>query len=383
MNVPRKIAVSPETPAAADRPSDLRSTELPKPKPDLSAYRRERRIALAVSPRRLTNYLRYKLSRRVPSIGHMPIKLDIENVSRCNFACTMCQVSQWPGRKRAEDMAFADFKGLIDAQPGLVEIKIQGMGEPTMQGDDFFRMIRYARSKHIWVRTTTNASLLHLNDNPRKLIDSGVNDVQISVDGSDAAVYDSIRKGGKFDMVRRNCRTINDYCRGRGVVRTQMWVVLQRANIGQFDSFLDCAHEMGFKRLSFALNLNDWGQDHWRDLNSAVTVEDKIEPARAWHMVERGRALGIDVGFWNNTLKYSAKHPDRLCPWPFERAYVSSDMRIVPCCMLGTPEAADLGDARDFAAHWHGESFTSFRRDHLEGRIPRVCEGCDERPAGS
>ena len=207
-------------------------TALPTPQPDLSAYRWNRFLALATSPRRLVNYARFKLAERGPEIDYLPIKLDIENVSRCNFACTMCQVSDWPKRQRARDMSFDDFKALIDSQYGLVEIKIQGMGEPTLQGDDFFRMIRYARSKGIWVRTTTNASLLHVHDNYRKLIDSDVNDVQISLDGADKPTYEAIRRGGKFEMVTRNCQRINAYCAELGVVRTQMWIVLQQANFG-------------------------------------------------------------------------------------------------------------------------------------------------------
>lgn len=364
--------------AAAPTAGEARRTSLPVPKPDLRAYHRERRLALLSSPRRLFNYIRYKLAKRRPELGHLPIKLDIENVSRCNFACTMCQVSDWPKRQRAQDMSFDAFKRLIDEQYGLVEIKIQGMGEPLLQGGEFFRMIRYARSRRIWVRTTTNASLLHLNDNYRKLIDAGVNDVQVSFDGADKATYEKIRRGGKFEQVMRNCRLLNDYCAQTGGVTPQMWVVVQRDNVDQFFDLIDRAHEMGFRRLTFALNLNDWGQDHWKAANEAVTVEDSVSLDQAWQAVDRGRALGIEVGFWNNTLKYSASSADRLCPWPFERAYVSSDMRIVPCCMIGTPEVFDLGDAGDFSRAWKADDYRAFRQAHIAGEIPRACRNCYE-----
>ena len=108
---------------------------------------------------------------RGADVDYLPVKLDIENVSRCNFRCTMCQVSEWPKGRRARDMTLDEFKRLIDQQYSLVEIKIQGQGEPTLQGDDFIAMISYARSKAIWVRVITNGSLLHLRDNYKKLID--------------------------------------------------------------------------------------------------------------------------------------------------------------------------------------------------------------------
>ena len=175
-----------------------------------------------------------------------------------------------------------------------------------------------------------------------------------------------------------NCRLLNDYCAQTGRVTPQMWVVVQQDNVGQFFEFIERAHEMGFKRLTFALNLNDWGQDRWQEANSAVTVEDSVPMDQAWAAVERGRELGIEVAFWNNTQKFSHRSADRLCPWPFERAYVASDMRVVPCCMIGTPDVSDLGDARDFTGQWRGAAYREFRQAHIEGRIPRACQNCYE-----
>ena len=71
----------------------------------------------------------------------------------------MCQVSQWPGQKRAEDMEFSDFKLIIDSCPSVFEVKIQGFGEPLL-GADFFEMADYADSLGIWTRTTINGTLL-------------------------------------------------------------------------------------------------------------------------------------------------------------------------------------------------------------------------------
>src|SRR5258705_1616664 len=114
----------------------LRELPAPDPASGVEAYQRERELALATSPRRRENYEKYiRSSRRSAVVDYLPIKLDIENVSRCNFRCTMCVVSDWEKGKRGEDLALEDFQRLIDEQYGLVEIKLQGIGEPTMQGD--------------------------------------------------------------------------------------------------------------------------------------------------------------------------------------------------------------------------------------------------------
>ncbi|MCH7553315.1 MAG: radical SAM protein, partial [Chloroflexi bacterium] len=229
---------------------------LPRPEPSagIEAYERERALALSTSPRRLANYrLFQRAQRRSAQVDHLPIKLDIENVSRCNFRCTMCQVSEWPEQRRAGDMAFEEFQHLIDEQYGLIEIKLQGMGEPTLGGDDYFRMISYARAQHIGVLTVTNASRLHLRDTYKKLIDAGPNEVQISIDGATKETFEGIRRGSKFEVVIANCRLINDYCREIGVKVTKMWTVVQRDNLHELSGLVDLAHELGFESMVFSL----------------------------------------------------------------------------------------------------------------------------------
>ena len=241
---------------------------LPSPEPaaGTDAYMRERELALARSPECLANYRRYQAFKRLGTkLDYLPVKLDIENVSRCNFRCTMCTVSDWHKGQRAEDLKLEAFKRLIDEQIGLVEIKLQGLGEPTMQRDDYFEMIRYARAKHIWVRTTTNASLLHLKDNYRKLIDSDVNEVQISIDGATKDVFESIRRGSVFERVKSNCKLINAYSRKVGVERTKMWTVVQRGNWHQLNDLVDVAAELGFTNQVFSLDVSDWGSRQWRE----------------------------------------------------------------------------------------------------------------------
>jgi hypothetical protein len=97
-------------------------------------------------------------------------------------------------------------------------------------------------------------------------------------------------------------------------------------------------------------------------------------------MLARARSLGITLAFWNVTSRYDTDSPKSLCAWPFERAYISSDMRIVPCCIIGNPETSDVGDARNMATEWNGPALVEFRKAHLEGRIPAVCKSCYKAP---
>ncbi len=365
----------------------LRDLPAPEPAAGIDAYNRERELALARSPECRANYDRFLESRRRSAeVDYLPIKLDIENVSRCNFRCTMCVVSDWHKGKRADDMTLDSFKRLIDEQVGLLEIKLQGIGEPTLQRDEYFAMIRYARAKHIWVRTTTNASLLHLHDNGRKLVDSDVNELQISIDGATKKVYESIRRGSVFEQVKTNCAAINAYQREKGIKRTKMWTVVQKANRHELEPIVDLAAELGFTNQVFSLELSDWGIADWHERNAGANVEAELEPGYLLDLAARGQRQGVKVRFWNVTEKYSTNTPAALCPWPFERAYVSSDLRVVPCCFIGNPDVAQIGDrliaGAGFSATWFGNEFRAFRQSHLDRRIPDFCKGC-YRAAGA
>lgn len=353
---------------------------LPKPEPSAGteAYIRERELALAFSERRQANYDVYLRSRahKTAKLDYLPIKMDIENVSRCNFRCTMCQVSDWHKGTRAKDLPLECFKRIIDEQYGLVEIKLQGMGEPLLQRDDFIEMIKYARASNIWVRTTTNASLLHLRNNFRKLIDADPNEVQISIDGATKETFEGIRRQSDFEQVIKNCATINKYCREKNVRCTKMWVVVQKQNVHEAHELLDLAHKAGFEDLVYSIDLNFWGQQSWQKANTAVAAEGEMGPDLCEELVERGAKLGVRVSFWIIMDKFSTKSHDTLCMWPFERAYISSDERVVPCCMIANPQVSDLGSAKDFSATWHSKTFEDFRQAHIDGNIPNVCRTC-------
>ena len=361
---------------AAPIDSAQRADALPMPKPDPVLYEAVIGEGFRRFPQRKENWDLYQRSQRGERLDYLPIKLDIENVSRCNFRCTMCQVSDWPKMQRAADMSLADFRALLDGQPGLTEIKLQGMGEPLLAAEPYFGMIRHARSRSLWVRSTTNASLLHLKDNYKKLVDTDICELQVSIDGATAPTYEAIRRGGKFKRVAANCEKLNAYARADGRHRTRMWVVVQKGNFHEIDQFPELAARLGFARLTLSLDLNDWGQDRWRQTNDQVDMHRSFDLAQARAMVERGRALGVDVSFWFIDEKYDVRDKTKLCPWPFERAYISSDMRVVPCCMISNPEISDLGDARELTAVWNSDTMRDFRRAHLEGRIPKICKSC-------
>jgi pyrroloquinoline quinone biosynthesis protein E len=349
--------------------------DFPVPKADEKRYNETLNLGFKNNQGRKENYNKYLTSSKSPIISYMPIKADIENVSRCNLSCSHCLVSTFENNKRAADLSLFDFKEFIDEQNGLVEIKIQGLGEPFLD-KDFTKMVEYASSKNIWVRTTTNGTILHKNENYKRIIDANVGEIQVSIDGASKEVQESIRKGSKLDVIKKNCSMLNEYGQQQGVDFTRMWTVFQNKNLSESKDLLYMAKEIGFKRVTFSIELREW--ESGEELNEGIKekrINEKIN--QQWindHLVI-ANDLGINLTFWCATERFTKKN---ICMWPFERFLYSSDQYFVPCCIIADPKIFSFGNIgkENFQDLWFGEKLQRFREAHIKGEIPDVCKAC-------
>jgi hypothetical protein len=58
---------------------------------------------------------------------------------------------------------------------------------------------------------------------------------------------------------------------------------------------------------------------------------------------------------------------------------VLAGRRIVPCCLIGIPDVAEIGSvatAAGFSSVWFDPDFQAFQQAHLDGRVPDYCRGC-------
>lgn len=326
-------------------------------------------------PKRYENYQKYLQNPKSIIPNFMPIKADIENISRCNFKCPHCIAHLYKGG-RAKNLTLDEFKNFIDYQYGLIEIKLQGVGEPFLD-KNFTDMVKYASDKFIWVRSTSNGSLLHIDDNYKKVIDANIGELQISVDGADKETFEKVRLGSNFDIVTKNCLLLNNYAnRVSNQVKTRMWSVLQKSNFHQAKELIKLAKDLEFKRITLSVELRGWeGHDEVTNFTDTQRV-GAINQQWFDDLDEYANYLGIELSFWYATQRFDKKNP---CFWMFERFLLSSDGFIVPCCTICDPNVKNFGHIGDFEKIWFkDESVINFRKNHLYGNIPNICKNCYE-----
>lgn len=80
------------------------------------------------------------------------------------------------------------------------------MGEPLIH-ENLFEMIELAKSSECLVGLTTNG--MHLNrSNCRRMVDSGLDIIGVSIDGATKQTYESIRVGSTFEKLIDNIETL-------------------------------------------------------------------------------------------------------------------------------------------------------------------------------
>ena len=136
---------------------------------------------------KIINIIKFYFFRRFKFIklNYLPITMDIEPTTGCNFRCTMCDVSSpnWV----TKNMNIETFKKLIDMNKQLIQIILQGMGEPFVN-KNYLEFVNYASKYGIFVQFVTNGSLLSDKIIEKICNAENISKINISIDGATSEV---------------------------------------------------------------------------------------------------------------------------------------------------------------------------------------------------
>jgi len=177
----------------------------------------------------------------LPQIVNAPFLVVWDFTHLCNLKCKHCYLD---ARKRLSDeLTTEEAKKLVDelVDAGVVVLAFSG-GEPLMR-KDFFEIASYAHKSNMYVALATNGTLI-TEDIAKKLKMSGVEYVEISLDGKDAETHDAFR--GVSGMFDRSIRGIKN-CVVEGLY-TCIATTVTKHNYEQIPEIYDLACDLGVKR---------------------------------------------------------------------------------------------------------------------------------------
>jgi radical SAM protein with 4Fe4S-binding SPASM domain len=291
----------------------------------------------------------------------LPFSISFEPTTSCNLRCPECP-SGLRAFTRPIGMLEKDFftKTIDEIHKDLLYLIFYFQGEPYLN-PDFLEMVKYAAAKKIYTATSTNAHYL-TDENSRKTIESGLDRLIISIDGTTQEVYQQYRIGGKLEKVLEGARNIVKWKKQMNsktpYVFFQFLVV--KPNEHQIEDVKKLAEEIGVDGVRYkTAQVYDFENG-----NPLIPTIDKYARYKK-------QANG----------KYTIKNSlDNNCWKLWHSCVISWDGLVVPCCF---DKDADykLGDLKhdNFATIWQDDNYKQFRKKLLTGRKNiEICANCSE-----
>ncbi len=292
----------------------------------------------------------------------MPVLLMVEPGTACQLKCPHCPTGRGELSRATGRLTLERFQGFWDTiQPAPLVLQLWNQGEP-FTNPDTSAIIRHAAAGGARVKLSTNVELLANRSLARRVVESGLYELILSLDGTTQQTHEEYRTGGRFDKVEEGVRNIVEEKKRLGLTYPIItWqFILFRHNLKQIKRAKQLAKEWGADRIVF----------------KTAQLEDlRREEGFQWlPRPRRLRRYEYRNGRWDLRRRRSF-----FCDRLFSSAVVLWDGCVVPCCFDKDGEFV-LGNAAEegFPAVWHGEAYQRFRREWIEGKRPSMCANCTE-----
>lgn len=257
-----------------------------------------------------------------------PQTLQIEPTNICNLKCIMCPrgrmkrregimgfdvwkeiFSGWSAKKTSLDFTHLVFRRKIRLSKSG-SVKFFFLGESLLH-PEFDEMILFAASEGSSVALQTNGTLLSRKGNAERLINSGVNEIGISLDGISEETYSGIRKGAAWETVRQGINLL--------LQKRDDSVSVRKPKIEISTIIASADTSVAYKVKQF-LNDSFPGVDVIRFINLDCSYSpDFID--ETGELRSHGKIL---------QTSYSVEAP--LCMEPFAKLNILWDGTVTPCC---------------------------------------------------
>ena len=333
-------------------------------------------------PVRLANYVGTKVAYRLEldRTPFMPSVLDVEPNNDCNLKCPHCQVTHW-AKERAH-LGMDAFNRILDQVPLLSRLKLQGMGEPTLN-KSLSSMLKEAENRGISIQFNSNGTIM--TDALAKEL-SGLKQTHLyfSLDGASKETFESVRVGSKFEKIKKNIAKLIEVRQGAQSLRVSAWMVLTRTNLPELNDVIRLVKELGMDTFTVQPNLCSWGQDEMKAYTEAQRV---AEDANLDGILRDAKKLAAEIGVTFEVNQADAYTQKKKCPWPWTGAYVASNGDVVPCCILANSDTVKMGNVfeQSFKEIWNGPAYREMRSRIARHDLPEYCTGCyrQDLPAGA
>jgi radical SAM protein with 4Fe4S-binding SPASM domain len=297
------------------------------------------------------------------------LKIDLSPI--CNIHCATCIHANKPGDGGLLDkqqfhtlqrMDLEDYRRIIEEVKGKsLSVVLHYLGDPYMYSQ-LDTAARIAHDAGLRVHVGSNFSYPFSNERIDSIVNSGITDLTVCVDGLTQELYEKTRVGGKINLVLNNLERI---CKKRKEFNIKdLHIEVQYIN---FD-------HNNYEKESVQKKVLEIGIDQFTTIEAHIDNYVNSDP---------------------NHLNFVIKEPfpcKRLgfpyCHWPYTSMVIRYDGEVVPCChhrlasqyAEGIP-VISMGNVfkNGVASIWNNKKYQDIRRHIFNGSNitnKHFCYGC-------
>ncbi len=314
------------------------------------------------TPRRLRSRVADFVARRTPiwvfrkMMEHRFINFGVETTNICNANCTFCgyrymerpkKVMPWEVYEKAVREFARAGGGSLNFTPTV--------GDPLVD-KRLIEKIEFAATLPQITGTFlyTNGILLNRFDTDR-LLRSGLKRLAISTFIGDRDGYKRYYGKDKYNQVVRNIIAVAERNRRLGSpVRITLHLRIEgdRASWYDTDTYHRLAGLIGEENIDYLEVYDAWG-----GLIKKEDVPEGTELARSLPVAEKMKSPCFEL---------------------YRRVHVLADGKVGACVCVDLEGEIEIGDIskQSLDEIWRGDALAAYRRDWVQGRLPKVCQGC-------
>lgn len=292
-----------------------------------------------------------------------PFIINIDPNDRCNFQCKFCPtgdrslMEKTPGRNHG-NMSWELYTKIIDDicqfEDKVKVLRLYKDGEPLLN-PRFADMVSYAKNSGCCDRvdTTTNASLL-TKENSKKIIEAGLDRINISIEGvTEEQYWDFSKYKMKYQELVENIAYFYEH-----KVNTEMIVKINGDILTeeQKQQFLDT----------------------FGDITDGIFIESIMD---CWPTFEQKKVeVNQERGIYGQQIREVL-----VCPYVFYSFAINSSGKA-SLCFLDWHRGLEIGDAnlQSVKDIWQGEKMREYQKMFLEGKRKEhpICAECGQLRQG-
>lgn len=291
----------------------------------------------------------------------LPFSISIEPTTSCNLRCPECPSGLRSFTRKIGMLDIVFFQHIIDElKSHLLYLTFYFQGEPYLN-KDFLKMVAIAKKNKIYTSTSTNAHYLN-DENAKATIESGLDRLIISIDGTTQETYEQYRIGGQLEKVIEGTKNIVSW--KQKLNSTSPYIIFQflvvRHNEYQIEDLKKIAKEIGVDEVI----LKTAQVYDYKNGNDLIPIQEKYS---------RYKKQSDGTYVIKNNL-------ENACWKMWHSCVITWNGLVVPCCFDKDAEH-QLGNIQEqkFIDIWKGNLYQNFRQQLTKGRSEiDICSNCSE-----